>query len=266
MSAKLGVVHLGVIIPVFNEQRLLRKAVERLRAAPPVPDGAGGFMRRTAFIVDDGSTDGTREMVRESAEWSDDRLGVHPVLHERNRGKGAAVRTALGAAIESGCDLFIIHDADLEYDPADHGRVLAPIVDGRADAVIGSRFLGDTHRVLYFWHSVANRAITLASNVLTNLNLTDIECCLKAFSRPVAQQLRLVEDWFGIEPELIAKLARAKVPGQGSGEAGAAPAQARIYEVAVSYAGRTYAEGKKIRWRDGVAALRCIVVYNLLRS
>ncbi|MCU0689588.1 MAG: glycosyltransferase family 2 protein, partial [Phycisphaerales bacterium] len=220
-----------------------------------------GVARRTLVLVDDGSTDGTREIVRDAAAWSTEAMTVHPILHDRNRGKGAAIRTALTASIELGCTAMVIHDADLEYDPADHARLLAPILDGRADAVIGSRFLGDTHRVLYFWHSVANKFITLASNVMTNLNLTDIECCLKAFSRPVAQQLRLREDRFGIEPELIAKLARTRV----GAESGQAPnTTARIYEVAVSYAGRTYTEGKKIGWRDGVSALRCIVVHNLV--
>ncbi|MFN7376023.1 MAG: glycosyltransferase family 2 protein [bacterium] len=252
--------HLGVLIPVYNEAGLLERSIERLRATPPPVDHLGEPLRRTAFLVDDGSTDGTRKLVEQATGSGDESLVVRPILHQSNRGKGAAIRTALAQGLQAGCDAFILHDADLEYDPADHARVLAPILDGRADAVIGSRFLGDTHRVLYYWHAVANRGITLASNVLTNLNLTDIECCLKAFTRPVAQQLRLQEDRFGIEPELVAKIARSRLPAAG----GVAPA--RVYEVGVSYAGRTYAEGKKIRWTDGFSALRCIVYYNLLTS
>lgn len=258
--------HLGVLMPVYNEVALLRAAVERLRAAPAPIDGASSAMQRTLILVDDGSTDGTRDLVRDAASWSDQRLTIHPILHDRNRGKGAGVRTALAASIELGCDVMVIHDADLEYDPADHVKMVAPIVDGRADAVIGSRFLGETHRVLYFWHSVANRILTIVCNVVTNLNLTDMECCLKAFSRPVAQQLYLVEDRFGIEPEIIAKLARLRVrSGDTTKPDGGELARARIYEVAVSYAGRTYAEGKKIGWRDGAAALWHIVRHGLFR-
>ena len=262
--------HLAVLIPVYNEQRTLGESVRRLLATPLPP----GVTRRTAVLVDDGSSDATPAEI--AALKRDPALAphLHTIRHEANRGKGAAVRTALTAGIELAADLFLIHDADLEYDPADHPRVLAPIIDGRrggADAVIGSRFLGDTHRVLYFWHSVANKAITTLSNVFTNLNLTDIECCSKAFTRPVAIQLKLEEDRFGIEPELIAKLAKVQVPVPpitGSAVIGAAAGATRpirIYEVAVSYAGRTYAEGKKITWQDGFAALACILKYNLFQ-
>ncbi|MDP1661735.1 MAG: glycosyltransferase family 2 protein [Phycisphaerales bacterium] len=241
--------HLVVLIPIYNEQRTLDESVRRLLSTP-LPTG---IARRTAVLVDDGSSDGTAAAI--AALRGDAALAphLHTIRHEANRGKGAAVRTALTAAIELAGDIFIIHDADLEYDPTDHARLLTPIIDGRADAVIGSRFLGDTHRVLYFWHSVANKAITTLSNIFTNLNLTDIECCSKAFTRPVALQLRLEEERFGIEPELIAKLARTTPHDR----------TIRIYEVAVSYAGRTYAEGKKITWHDGLAAVGCILKYNL---
>lgn len=235
---------LAVIIPVFNERALLERAVQRLDAVPPPPG-----LERRLVLVDDGSTDGTADIVRRLGERPD----VDAVLHPANAGKGAAIRSGLAAAVTAGAGLAIIHDADLEYDPADHEPVLRPILDGRADAVIGSRFLGQTHRVLYYWHHVANLLITQFSNMLTNLNLTDIECCLKAFSGPVLAQLRLREDRFGVEPEIIARLARMRLENR----------PLRIYEVPVSYAGRTYAEGKKIRWTDGLSALRCIVKYNL---
>ncbi|MFT3684140.1 MAG: glycosyltransferase family 2 protein [Phycisphaerales bacterium] len=262
--------HLALLVPVYNEERTLEQSVRRVLATELPP----GVTRRTIVLVDDGSADSTPRLI---ASLKSDAAGsqLHSIRHEANRGKGAAVRTALTAAIELGADFLLIHDADLEYDPADHARVLAPIVDGRADAVIGSRFLGDTHRVLYFWHSVANKGITTLSNVFTNLNLTDIECCSKAFTREVAAQLKLEEDRFGIEPELIAKIAKARLtPSPASaGEGGRGSARPdegafgsrppRIYEVAVSYAGRTYAEGKKITWKDGLAAVACILKYNL---
>lgn len=262
--------HLALLVPVYNEERTLDQSVRRVLATP-LPTGV---TRRTVVLVDDGSSDNTPRII--AALKADPAAGphVHPIRHEHNRGKGAAVRTALTAAIELAGEVFLIHDADLEYDPADHARILAPVIDGRADAVIGSRFLGDTHRVLYFWHSIANKVITTLSNVFTNLNLTDIECCTKAFTRQVATRLRLEENRFGIEPELVAKIAKAQLtvpPVTGSAGTGApgVPAPAgrppRIYEVAVSYAGRTYAEGKKITWHDGAAALACILKYNLFQ-
>jgi glycosyltransferase involved in cell wall biosynthesis len=213
-----------------------------------------------ATLVDDGSDGATKAAIAELAA----RPEVATLAHPQNRGKGAAIRTGFAHVLASAAedDAILIQDADLEYDPADHARLLAPILDGRADAVVGTRFGGEAHRVLYYWHSVANRAISTFSNMLTNLNLSDIECCLKAFTREVAQQITIEEPRFGIEPELIAKLARATV--RRDDHAGALH-RARIFEVAVSYAGRTYAEGKKITWRDGVSALRCIVRYNLLR-
>ena len=170
------------------------------------------------------------------------------------------MRAGFDAALALGADIVLIQDADLEYDPRDHAKVLEPIIDGRADAVFGSRFLGDTHRVLYYWHAVANRFITMCSNMVTNLNLTDIECCLKAFTRPVIERIRLEEDRFGIEPELVAKVGRLRLPAGEAGRGGTHAA--RVYEVGVSYAGRTYEEGKKITWRDGVSALRCIAKYG----
>lgn len=239
---------LAVIMPVYNEAPLVERAIARVLACPPPPG-----LRRVLIVVDDGSTDATPETL--------DRLAVGResliVLHLKpNRGKGAALRAGVERAMHvapDGADFVLFHDADLEYDPADHERVLAPLLDGRADAVLGTRFLGQTHRVLYYWHSVANRAITTLCNMVTNLNLTDVECCTKAFTRDVARRLWTREDRFGIEPEVVARLARMRVEAR----------PLRIYEVPVSYAGRTYAEGKKIRARDAVRAVWCILRYGL---
>lgn len=253
---------LAILIPVYNEERLLEKSFARLALSQPPVDLAGVPMVRRFFLVNDGSSDLTKTPLETIAQRPDVTVLTHPT----NRGKGAALRTALNAAREyrdeqgNSVDCFLIHDADLEYDPADHRTLLAPIVDGRADVVIGSRFLGTTHRVLYYWHSLANRFITTLSNICTNLNLSDIECCFKAFTRSVADRLTIEEDRFGVEPELVAKCASMRVSEPASNDR-----PLRIYEVAVSYAGRTYAEGKKITWRDGFGALRCIVVYNLMR-
>lgn len=251
---------LAVVIPVYNEAALLPVLFERVMAvaAPVVPGGGGARCERLVVLVDDGSTDGSREVV----ERLGGRDGVEVVLSDRNRGKGSAIRLGLAAALDAGADLAIIQDADLEYDPADHAAVLAPILDGRADAVIGTRFMGQTHRVLYYWHQLANRVITTFSNMLSNLNLSDIECGFKAFSRPVLVRLELTEDRFGVEPEIVAKLARMRLAEDGGGGGGRTRAL-RVYEVPVSYAGRTYAEGKKIGWRDGFEALWCIVRHNL---
>ena len=230
---------LSVLIPVYNEVGTVDSLLRRVLSVEH------GDLERELVVVDDASTDGTAEVLSEWAAHPQIVLGRHP----RNRGKGAALRSALARA--SG-DLFLIQDADEEYDPAEHPRLLAPILAGRADIVYGSRFIGgDSHRVLYFWHSVGNRVLTLLSNMCTNLNLTDMETCYKVFRREVAENLQLEEDRFGFEPEFTAKIARGGW---------------RIYEVGISYAGRTYAEGKKIGWRDGVGALRCIVKYNLLRK
>jgi glycosyltransferase involved in cell wall biosynthesis len=226
-------VRLSVMIPVYNELSTIDRILDAVHAIA-VP--------KEVICVDDGSSDGTRE--RLAALHAAGRIDVLR-LHERNRGKGAAIRTALAASTGS---IVIVQDADLEYDPADWPVLLAPIVDGRADAVFGSRFLGGPHRVLYFWHYVGNRALTLFSNMLTNVNLTDMETCYKAIRGDVARTLRLTSDRFGFEPEVTARLAQRK---------------ARIYEVPISYSGRTYAEGKKIGWRDGVAACWHILRYNL---
>jgi len=226
-------VRLSVLIPVYNEIATIDRILDAVHAID-VP--------KEVICVDDGSRDGTRE--RLAALHAAGRIDVLR-LHDRNRGKGAAIRTALAASTGS---IVIVQDADLEYDPADWPGLLAPIVDGRADAVFGSRFLGGPHRVLYFWHYVGNRALTLFSNMLTNVNLTDMETCYKAIRGDVARALRLTSDRFGFEPEVTARLAQR---------------QARIYEVPISYSGRTYAEGKKIGWKDGVAACWHILRYNL---
>lgn len=241
-------VRIAVLIPVYNEARWAAASIGRVLAAHA--------SSAHVIVVDDGSSDGTAAALRPMHERGEITLLTHPA----NRGKGAAIRTAMAHALEHGADVLLIHDADLEYDPADHAAVLAPILDGRADAVIGSRFIGQTHRVLYYWHRVANGIITTACNMATNLNLTDVECCTKAFTSEVARGLSLREERFGVEIELIARIARARLPE------GAGTRPSRVYEVAVSYAGRTYDEGKKITWRDGVRALWCILRYGLLRA
>lgn len=226
---------LSVLIPVYNERNTIERILDEVHAVP---------VRKQVICVDDCSTDGTREALeRLKAAGRIDILEFHAV----NRGKGAAIRTAL--ALSTG-NVVIVQDADLEYDPADWPVLLEPIIDGRADAVFGSRFLGGPHRVLYFWHSVGNSVLTTFSNMLTNLNLTDMETCYKAVRGDLARSLTLTSDRFGFEPEITARLARAR---------------ARIYEVPISYSGRTYAEGKKIGWKDGVAAIVHILRYNLAR-
>jgi glycosyltransferase involved in cell wall biosynthesis len=225
---------LSVIIPVFNEAATLERLVERVRAVPVALE---------IICVDDASTDGSREVLRRlHAEGRIDTL----VLQPRNRGKGAAVRRGIEHATAA---ITVVQDADLEYDPAELPRLMEPILDGRADAVFGSRFLGSPRRVLYFWHRVANGMLTLLSNMLTNVNLTDMETCYKMVRTELIRSLPLRAQRFGIEPELTARLAQAG---------------ARIYEVPISYSGRTYEEGKKIGWKDGVAALWHILRSNLL--
>ncbi|MGA0153601.1 MAG: glycosyltransferase family 2 protein [Ilumatobacteraceae bacterium] len=224
---------LSVVVPCFNEESTIATLVDQVLASPWVSE---------VVVVDDGSSDGSRDVL---AGFSDPRVTV--VLHARNRGKGAALRTGFARATS---DFVVVQDADLEYDPSEYGVLLEPLLDDRADVVFGSRFLsGRPHRVLYFWHSMGNRFLTLLSNMFTDLNLTDMETCYKCFRRPVIQSIQIEEDRFGFEPEITAKLARGKF---------------RIYEVGISYSGRTYAEGKKIGWRDGVRAVYCIVRYSAL--
>ncbi len=247
--------HIAVIIPVYNEQTLLPLLFNKLinTPVPTMPDGSA--CKRTIYLVNDGSTDDSKSIIDQLAV-REDSVAIHLPM---NMGKGAALGAGIHAALESDADAIIIQDADLEYDPREHDSVLAPILDGRADAVIGTRFLGQTHRVLYYWHSIANRLITLTSNMMSNLNLTDIECGFKAFTRGAIEDIQIVEQRFGVEPELIAKLAKARIIDATTNTR----RPLRIYEVPISYAGRTYEEGKKIGWKDGVEAIWCIFKYNL---
>ena len=223
---------LSVVIPVYNERGTVAELVRRVQAVP---------IDKEILLVDDGSTDGTPTVLAKLAEQP----GVRLIRHERNQGKGAALRTGFAAATG---DVVIVQDADLEYDPAEYPRLLQPIIDGRADVVYGSRFSGNVARIHLFWHRVANGVLTFASNVFTNLNLSDIESCYKVFRREVVQGMKLRENRFGIEPELTAKIARGRW---------------RVYEMPISYSGRDYSEGKKIGWRDAVRALYCIVRYSI---
>ncbi|MBX3439349.1 MAG: glycosyltransferase family 2 protein [Planctomycetaceae bacterium] len=232
---------LSVVIPVFNERHTLSELVDRVRAVP---------VRKEIVLVDDCSTDGTRDLLKTWQHTQEDdprnRLSIH--FHDRNQGKGAAVRSGLA---QSSGDVTIIQDADLEYDPAEIPRLLQPLIEGRADVVFGSRFLGDQpHRVLYYWHYVGNKVLTTLSNCFTNLNLTDMETCYKLMTREVVGSVgpRLKQNRFGIEPELTARIARGGF---------------RVFEMSISYHGRTYDQGKKIGVKDGFQALWCIVRYGL---
>jgi glycosyltransferase involved in cell wall biosynthesis len=225
---------LSVVMPVYNERATLRTVIEKVLAVP---------MEIELLCVDDGSRDGSREIL---AELEKEYVQIRVFLQPRNMGKGAALRRGIQEATG---DFVIIQDADLEYDPSDYEQMLDPLRADKADVVFGSRFMGGgAHRVLYFWHSVGNRLLTLLSNCLTNINLTDMETCYKAFRREVIQAIPIEENRFGFEPEITVKVARR---------------QLRIYEVGVSYSGRTYQEGKKIGWKDGFRALYCLLKYSL---
>ena len=225
---------LSIIVPCYNESATIRTVVERIKNAP--------LEDIEIIVVDDASTDGTKEILQNEIA-----LGVDKVIyHEKNQGKGASIRTGIPEATG---DVVVIQDSDLEYDPQELPLLLKPIQSGKADIVYGSRFAGaGPHRVLYFWHMVGNRFLTLLSNMFTNLNLTDIETCYKMFRKEVIQSIEIKEDRFGFEPEITAKIARKHY---------------KIYEVGISYAGRTYSEGKKIRWKDGIRALYVILKYNI---
>jgi glycosyltransferase involved in cell wall biosynthesis len=226
---------LSVVIPVYNEERWVREVVRRVQAVP-IP--------KELVIVDDCSTDGTRAILREIEAAAPN---VRVILQPHNQGKGAALRTGFKHATG---DVVLVQDADLEYDPAEYPRLLQPILENRADVVYGSRFRGESHRVLYFWHYVANKVLTLLSNMFTNLNLTDMETCYKVFRREVLQDITLRSNRFGFEPEITAKVARRRTPPW------------RVYEVPISYSGRTYEEGKKIGLKDAFNALYCIIRYR----
>ena len=226
---------LSIIVPVYNEKLTINQVLERIQNTP---------YEKEVIVVDDYSTDGTREILRSfdsSARSSSVRFLYHPV----NQGKGAAVRTGIAAATG---DIVIVQDADLEYDPSDYATLIQPITAGLADVVYGSRFLSGPHRVLFFWHSLGNRVLTLLSNMFTDLNLTDMETGYKAFRRQLFSKITIEENRFGFEPEITAKIAKLRC---------------RIYEVPISYFGRDYSEGKKITWKDGLAALYFIAKYNL---
>lgn len=229
---------LSVVIPCFNEVHTIEAILGAVRGSP--------YPNKEIIVVDDCSRDGTREKLQNAIAKS--AIDLKVFFHDRNMGKGAALRTGFAAATG---DIVIVQDADLEYDPSEYGRIVDPIISGKADVVYGSRFVGaHPHRVLYFWHRVANGAFTLLSNLLTNLNLTDVETCYKAFRRDIIQSITIEENRFGFDPEITAKVAKLGC---------------RVYEVGVSYHGRTYRDGKKIGWKDGVRILVCILKYNLFR-
>ncbi len=232
----------SIVIPAYNEKATIREILRRVSAVP---------IKKQIIVVDDHSTDGTSEILRDLKVQNDD---LEIVYHVINQGKGAALRTGFRYATGQ---IVVVQDADLEYDPEQIPELIQPIIEDRADVVYGSRFIGETHRVLYFWHSLANKFLTLLSNMFTNLNLTDMEVCYKVFRREIIQGITLKSDRFGFEPEVTAKVARFALKALD----GQAPNLCRIYEIPVSYHGRTYREGKKIGLKDGFQALYCIVRY-----
>ncbi len=227
---------LSVVIPCFNERNTILSIVEAVNASP--------LQNKEIIIVDDCSTDGTRGILENEVKPYVAKI----IYHERNRGKGAALRTGIAAATG---DMVLIQDADLEYDPQEYPLLLEPLIQNKADVVYGSRFMGGRpHRVVYYWHSVGNHVLTTLSNMFTNINLTDMETCFKVFRRELIQSIAIEENRFGFEPEITAKIAKLRC---------------RVYEVGISYYGRTYTEGKKIGWKDGIRAIYCIIKYNLFR-
>jgi len=228
----------SIVIPCYNERNTFEELLRRVKEVPLQHE-------KEIIIVDDFSKDGTRDLLKEIEKRESD---VKVVYHDKNYGKGCALRNGFSAATG---DIVLIQDADLEYDPNDYLKLLKPIAEDKADVVYGSRFTGgESHRVLYFWHSLGNRFLTFLSNVFTNLNLTDMEVCYKVFRRGILQKIELCENRFGFEPEVTIKMSRLKC---------------RVYEVGISYSGRTYEEGKKINWKDGVRALYVILKYSIFR-
>ncbi len=226
----------SIVIPCYNEVNTIEHLIRRVKDSALNP--------KEIVLVDDSSNDGTTELIRNSLRSQVDQV----VYHETNRGKGACLRSGFSAA--SG-DVIIVQDADLEYSPSDYGKLVQPIIDGKADVVYGTRFQGgDSHRVLFFWHAIGNQVLTLLSNAFTDLSLSDMETGYKVFTKEIIRQITIEEDRFGVEPEITAKVAKLRC---------------RIYEVGISYAGRTYAEGKKIDWKDGLMAIWCIFKYNIFR-
>jgi glycosyltransferase involved in cell wall biosynthesis len=235
---------LSIVIPIYNEEQYLEELITKV-ISQPLPGG----LDRELILVNDASQDRTKEIMRALASKYP-KTKFQFINKLKNAGKGAAIRDAFKTVMG---DLIIIQDADLEYDPSDYPKLLQPILDGKADVVFGSRFIGEPHRVMYFWHQLANKTLTLISNMLTNLNLSDMEVCYKVFTRDVINQIKIKSNRFGVEPEITAKVARLRLDGK----------RIRVYETGISYSGRTYEEGKKIGWKDAVSALFQIIRFSL---